>query len=190
MENTAITVQLDVDSIEVQTALQRVASQKATSQDVATVRDYLRNTADGRRTVSQALASIGTQAALQTVGAKGTQDPGTAAIVTELYAAELEQLRRSLDTETSTAAEQLIVQQVVDTWSRLQYVQRRYDDALLRSTDAQLLSFWDRMLSRTQGRYLRALESLSRVRRYEVQVVERRDANGSQQRSIALRANG
>lgn len=186
----AVAVQVDVPSDEVREALQKIARQTATSADVARVRRYLQTTPEGRRTVSQALGSIGAYGALQSTGAHSTDDNGTAAVMTQLYTAELEHLRQSLESEATTPAELLLVQQVVESWSRLQYVQRKYDDALLRTSDPVQLSFWDRMLTRTQSRYLRTLESLSRVRRYEVQVVERRDANGSQQRSIAVRANG
>lgn len=186
----AVAVQVDVPCDEVREALQRIATQNATSADVARVRRYLQKTPEGRQTVSQALGSIGAYGALQSTGAHATDDGGTAAVMTQLYTAELEHLRQSLESEATTPAEHLLVQQVVESWSRLQYVQRKYDDALLRTSDPVQLSFWDRMLTRTQSRYLRTLESLSRVRRYEVQVVERRDANGSQQRSIAVRANG
>jgi hypothetical protein len=188
-----IQTRLDIADDDARCALQRIASRSATDNDYAVVRTYLRDNADGRVAVRSYLQSIGPENALRKLTTRQSRDSGTRDVLQEVYTADMDRLRDELNAESATATERLVVQQVVETWSRLQFIQHQYDAALLGDDDADTaykLRFWDRMLSRSQGRYLRAVETLSRIRRYDVQLVDRRDADGSQQRSIAIRGNG
>lgn len=191
METTQ--TRLDIADDNARGALQRIASRSATDKDYAVVRTYLRDNADGRVAVRSYLQSIGPENALRKLTTRQSANIGTRDVLQEVYTADMDTLRDELNAESVTATERLVVQQVVETWSRLQYVQQQYDAALLSDDDGDTvyrLRFWDRMLSKSQGRYLRAVETLSRIRRYDVQLVDRRDADGSQQRSIAIRGNG
>jgi hypothetical protein len=188
-----IQTRLDIADDDARCALQRIASRSATDNDYAVVRTYLRDNADGRVAVRSYLQSIGPENALRKLTTRQSRDSGTRDVLQEVYTADMDRLRDELNAESATATERLVVQQVVETWSRLQFIQHQYDAALLGDDDADTaykLRFWDRMLSKSQGRYLRAVETLSRIRRYDVQLVDRRDADGSQQRSIAIRGNG
>jgi hypothetical protein len=188
-----IQTRLDIADDDARCALQRIASRSATGNDYAVVRTYLRDNADGRVAVQSYLQSIGPENALRKLTTRQSRDSGTRDVLQEVYTADMDRLRDELNAESATATERLVVQQVVETWSRLQFIQHQYDAALLGDDDADTaykLRFWDRMLSKSQGRYLRAVETLSRIRRYDVQLVDRRDADGSQQRSIAIRGNG
>ena len=191
METTQ--TRLDIADDNARVALQRIASRSATDKDYAVVRTYLRDNADGRVAVRSYLQSIGPENALRKLTTRQSANIGTRNVLQEVYTADMDTLRDELNAESVTATERLVVQQVVETWSRLQYVQQQYDAALLSDDDGDAvyrLRFWDRMLSKSQGRYLRAVETLSRIRRYDVQLVDRRDADGSQQRSIAIRGSG
>jgi len=181
---------MNIADQDTRSALARVLDQSATAADRHKVQDYLRKTDDGRKAVVEALRSLTTDKVLSRVWHKYATG-GALDVLTETLSARADAMQAELDADSATAAERLVVQQIVDAWTRLEFVQTRYDYALAASTAANSdeLRLWDRMLTKAQHRYLRALESLARIRRYELQVVDRLDADGSQERSIALRAN-
>lgn len=177
-------IQLDVNLQDdgARAALQRVHNGSATSEDYDGLRRYLA-TADGRSVVSHALRQLNTTALRH--AAATLKSERTARVVYELYEAQVEAMREDLYAQSLTAAERLVADEAVAAYVRLQYVQRHYDDA----TDRDSVRFWDRQLSSAQKRYLRSLETLSRIRRYEVQYTERHEADGAQQRSVSLKTS-
>jgi hypothetical protein len=183
-------MRMNIPDDDARLALSRVLDQSASEADRRKVKKYLRATEDGRKAVVDALRSVTTERVLSHIGRKYSSG-GSLDVWTETLAARADVMQAELDAESATAAERLVVQQVVDAWTRLEFVQVRYDHALVATTanNSDELRLWDRMLTKAQHRYLRALESLARIRRYELQVVDRLDADGSQERSIALRAN-
>lgn len=189
METVSINLQLEIGDDSAREALQKVVEQTATEKDYSLLRSYLQTDDKGRRTVQRALQSISSDNVLQTLS-ELRAGSGAAAVIRELYRAKLQAMRAQLDVENATTAERLVVEQIVDAWSRLEYVQTRYDMSLADQSDTDAVRFWDKQLTRSQQRYLRAIETLARIRRYEVQFVDKHSADGSQQRTVAIRANG
>lgn len=185
---TGLTMNINTDDDGVRSSLQRILQQKAETSDYSVVRTYLRDDAKGRQVVLSAMRSATTDNVLRRVLPIGDTKSGASALTYEIFAARADAMFAELVAECATSSERLVAQQVVDAWVRLEYVQSRYDNAL-QHMGTESMRFWDRMLSRSSQRYLRALETLSRIRRYELQVVDRMDADGSQQRSVALRAS-
>lgn len=185
--NTTKAVNINISDVEVRTSLARILDQSATSTDVDQVRTYLRTSDEGRAVALSTIRSATSERVLQSALAMNP-NARERPVLFEIYSARADVMLDDLLRDCATAAERLVAQQIVDAWTRLEFVQNRYDEALL-SEGADAKRFWDKMLSRAAQRYLRALETLSRIRRYEVQVVDRLDADGSQQRSVELRAS-
>jgi len=69
--------------------------------------------------------------------------------------------------------EGLIIRQIVGAWLRLSHIEYTYNHAL--NAGNQTLAqadFWERRLSAAQRRYLRAVETLARVRRLQLPAVQ------------------
>jgi len=74
-------------------------------------------------------------------------------------------VRDGLGYQGATQLEQLLIDHAVLCWLRLQDVERGYSSAMERSMSLGEADFWDRHLAAARRRYLRACETLARVRR-------------------------
>jgi hypothetical protein len=74
-------------------------------------------------------------------------------------------VRNGLGYEGAAQLEQLLIDHAVLCWLRLQEVESGYSSAMERSMSLSQADYWDRHLSAAQRRYLRACETLARVRR-------------------------
>ena len=74
-------------------------------------------------------------------------------------------MRQDLGYEQASALDRLLIDQVVLCWLRLHYVEFHHTAISNRDTPLPLRDHWERKLSATQRRYLRACETLARVRR-------------------------
>jgi hypothetical protein len=177
------TVELDVqfDDDGARDAMLRVHAGDATKADYAVVRSYLRTT-EGKAVASNAVQQLNRKT-IQKI--ETTYSAATGRVMVELHEAHIEAMRDDLYEQCSTTAERLVVDEVVAAYTRLQLAQRQLDE----SQTMDRVRFWDKQVTSAQRRYLRCLETLSRIRRYEVQLVERNDADGSQQRSVSIRTN-
>ena len=69
--------------------------------------------------------------------------------------------------------ERLIIRQIVGCWLRLSYVEYVYGRAVIAGQQTlNQADFWERRLSAAQRRYLRAAESLARVRRMNLPAMQ------------------
>ena len=84
-----------------------------------------------------------------------------------------EQLPRDLARPSDGELERLLVQQVVVAWLHLGYVEYQYS-AVTTETGLTIkrAEYWERRLSAAQRRYLRATETLARVRRLQLPAVQ------------------
>ena len=84
-----------------------------------------------------------------------------------------EQLPIDLARSSDGALERLLVQQVVVAWMHLGYIEYQYT-AISTSQDVSIkrAEYWERRLSAAQRRYLRATETLARVRRLQLPAVQ------------------
>lgn len=74
-------------------------------------------------------------------------------------------MRDGLGYKTSPDLERGLIEHVVLCWLRLQKAEYSYSQALGDSLPLTVANWWERRLDKTHGRYLRACESLARVRR-------------------------
>jgi len=79
--------------------------------------------------------------------------------------AQAEAHRFGLGHKTSPDLERGLIEHVVLCWLRLQKAEYSYSQALGDSLPLTVANWWERRLDKTHGRYLRACESLARVRR-------------------------
>lgn len=84
-----------------------------------------------------------------------------------------EQLQIDLVRPSDGVLEGLLVQQVVVAWLYLSYVEYQYAAmTTLEGMTIQRAEYWERRLSAAQRRYLRATETLARVRRLQLPAVQ------------------
>jgi hypothetical protein len=78
----------------------------------------------------------------------------------------VEELRRDLGYEEAASLEMMLIDNIVLAWLRYQYAEYRY---LLHMDQADVstpeLAFCEQRVSVTQGRYLRACETLAKIRK-------------------------
>ena len=95
-------------------------------------------------------------------------------------------LERGLGMDQAPMIEKLIIQNIVNNWLRLQWVEYQVTGNMGEGVSREQVGWWEKRLSITQGRYLRALETLARVRRMalpDLQVNIAKD--GGQQINVA-----
>jgi hypothetical protein len=63
------------------------------------------------------------------------------------------------------ALERLLIDQVLVSWLHLYYVHMAYMGVIQEGLTMAQGNYWEKRLSRAQGRYLKAIETLARVRR-------------------------
>lgn len=84
-----------------------------------------------------------------------------------------DQLQRDLVRPSDGALERLLVQQVVVAWLYLGYVEYQYSAMTTQDNlSIKRAEYWERRLSAAQRRYLRATETLARVRRLQLPAVQ------------------
>jgi len=83
----------------------------------------------------------------------------------EAMGAIADTMRADLGYTDAPAIERGLIEHVVLCWLRLQDVEGRYTYALAKSQELPVAYWWERRLTGAQGRYMRAVESLARVRR-------------------------
>ncbi len=117
---------------------------------------------------------------------RGAQDQiiksmGANAALTEAVKVGLDEMREQLQGDDAPRLIKLLVEQVLVCW--LQLYQTHYSYTVATSEDHSFAKgdYWQRRLTATQGRYLRALETLARVRRLAIPVQVNIAAEGGQQ---------
>ncbi len=77
----------------------------------------------------------------------------------------LERLRKSLGGAEASQTERLLIDQVVICYLRMNLTEQYYQNAMTDGGSFAAGSYWERKLSTVQYRYLRAIETLARVRK-------------------------
>ncbi len=77
----------------------------------------------------------------------------------------LERLRKSLGGAEASQTERLLIDQVVICYLRMNLTDQSYENAMRDGCSLAAASYWERKLSTVQYRYLRAIETLARVRK-------------------------
>jgi hypothetical protein len=107
-------------------------------------------------------------------------------LVRESVEAGMEQIRRDLGYSTAPALERLLIEQVVTAWLRLGICELEYSQIHNGSLSLAKATYWNHALESAQRRYLRAIESLARVRRLKVPALQVNVAQpGARQMNVA-----
>jgi hypothetical protein len=97
--------------------------------------------------------------------------PATPGIVESVKAGRLA-LLKELGFDTAGALERALIDHVVLCWLRLQLTEQQYTGNTRAGGTLQQGEFWERRLSAVQRRYLRACETLTRIRRLALPVMQ------------------
>lgn len=82
----------------------------------------------------------------------------------------LDLMRDELGYENANALERSLIQHVVLCWLRLHDCELRYHTMMGSEPTIAQANYWEKKLSANQARYLRAVETLARVRKLELKV--------------------
>jgi hypothetical protein len=158
MEETAVMSKAlvgDVSYEELDDILRKTNKEKPKKADTARLRQVLRNNPD----LWQEVCGMARQAI------SGLLEGDSFSVLSrELYKQEIDGIRRHLGYDDAPMVEQLLIEQVCLCWLRLGVLEYKYSFLTRDMTIAQA-DFWERRLSATQRRFLRAVETLARVRK-------------------------
>jgi len=86
--------------------------------------------------------------------------------------ANYEGQKRALGYATASPLEKMLIEHAALCWLRLQRAEQRYSAVTAESITLALADYWERRLSAAQRRYLRACETLARVRRLRLPALQ------------------
>jgi len=96
-----------------------------------------------------------------------------AASLAESLTIGLVQMPHELARSTDGPLEKLLIQHIVLCWLRLGYIEYHYTAVTSESNQSmKQIDYWERRLNAAQRRYLRSIETLSRVRRLNVPAIQ------------------
>jgi hypothetical protein len=99
-------------------------------------------------------------------------------------------LRCELQREGDGAVEQLAIEAILTAWLDYQLTMARWSKYEGQGLSIRQVEHWQKRLTRTQGRYLRALETLARIRKLGVSIQVNIAAAGGQQINVAAGSEG
>ncbi len=122
--------------------------------------------------------------------ARGAQDKIVAAMGTTVATSEsvkigMREMRHELVADGDGRLIKLLVEQVLVCWLQMYHAQYQYTVVMAEDHTFAKGAYWQRRLTATQGRYLRALETLARVKRLAIPVQVNIAADGGQQVNVA-----
>ena len=77
-------------------------------------------------------------------------------------------MRQELGFRQATALERLLIDRVILCWLRLHHVDFWHTAVMEKNTSSPRANYWERRLSAAEHRYLRACESLARIRKLKL----------------------
>lgn len=172
----------------VKAAVMRIAEGTGTADDVRAFTDYTQTDqgrADARQFTAQLDVTMPSRDVVKIAGSDGGPVQGLCAALIETDA---EDLARRLAGPTSSAAVQALAALTAGAYVRYLSVANRYD-AALRDGNAYNLTPWDRAMTAASMRYVKALDTLARVQRYEVMMTETQSADGDLSRSVRIKSS-
>ncbi len=83
-----------------------------------------------------------------------------------LLLSEVSVLKKKLDYDDASHVERLLIDHVTTAWIRLVYAENLYTSTVVnKSLSLNVAQYWENYLTAVHGRYIRAVESLARVRK-------------------------
>jgi hypothetical protein len=147
---------------EVEEVLERCNTEDPAPKDVKALRHYLRTTPGLWRRYGDMIGI--------TMEAVWRALPKHPTVVESFKQARLE-LRKELGVEQASTFERLLIEHVIVCWFQMQFTSALYSTYYTESTTIDLKQYYCRMLSAAQRRYLRACETLARIRRMSLPTV-------------------
>ena len=144
-------------------ALNRCNTENPSPEDVAAMRKHLQDV-PGLWRLCGDLASTMTQAVIAGIN--------TTPAIRESVIMGRETMRRELGYDTSPMLEQMLIDHLLLCWVRLQLAEHAYTGCLKEGGTLNQGEFWEKRLSAVQRRYLRAVESLARIRRMNLPTIQ------------------
>lgn len=115
--------------------------------------------------------------------------PATA-LVRELSADHIERRRCELGYFEAPALERPLIDHLLLCEARMGLVEQHYSAMLQGSISLDVARYWEHRLSATQQRYLRAVETLARIRRVRVELLRITSSDGTEARAMAVERPG
>lgn len=103
---------------------------------------------------------------LRNIIARSFPQPSTRTVID----ARLTQMRDELGFENASALERSLIQHIVLCWLRLHDCELRYHMMMGDNPTLAQGAYWEKKLSANQSRYLKACETLARVRKLELRI--------------------
>lgn len=101
----------------------------------------------------------------------------------------MQNIRRQLDYAGAPMLEKLLIEQIVTAWLRLGICEMQFSNRMGGELTLAQGDYWNRALDAAQRRYLRAIESLARVRRLKLPALQVNVAQpGAKQLNVATSA--
>lgn len=105
----------------------------------------------------------------------------------EIYREKLAALRDNLGWANSSEMEKILIEQVCLNWLRLNLLESVHSTKTTESHSFETGVYWDKRLSSAQRRYLRAVESLAKVRKLLTEAeLKEEQARDKRQKSAAV----
>ncbi len=147
-------------------ALRKVEVDKPKQEDVANLRRLLKSN-DTYWQLAGDLMLQAQHSALQSINAGKSKT-----LMTESAEEGMQHIRRQLDYATAPMLEKLLIEQIVTAWLRLGICEMQFSTRMAGELTLAQGDYWNRALDAAQRRYLRAIESLARVRRLKLPALQ------------------
>jgi len=148
---------------EAEAVLNRCNTENPSPEDIAALRKYLRTMPELWKQYGD-LASLMTSTAIEAMNAP-------AGLRESVYAGR-RAMRRELGYQKSPLLEQMLIDHLILCWLRLQVAEHKYTDFIKRGGAFIEAGYWEKHLSATQRRYLRAVETLARIRKMALPTIQ------------------
>jgi hypothetical protein len=175
-------VQLLITDEVAKAAMMRILSKGGTLDDERTFTDYLRTPA-GRRDAARFTneLSIG----MTSKGVVHSSDAATSDVCAAVIEMDAEHHAAELAGHAPTPAVAALAKLAASMYVRMLSVGNRYDAAV--ASERGNIGQWDKALTAAANRYVKALDTLARVQRYDVLMTETMTAEGDLSRSVHVK---
>ncbi len=164
-ETTAIQMQLPTESYlsadELNAVIQAIDTKRPTKQQRAEFMRHLNALPKLAKLLGDAQEAITIRLVESVYG------EGAGSIAARVH---LDNLRSDFGYDGAPVLEQMLIEHILIAWLRLQQAEWRNLNATLGEHSFRLGDYWERRLSAAQSRYLRAVETLARVRRLNLKI--------------------
>ena len=142
--------------------IESLNKESPSEEDVSELRDLFRENPGMWKMVSAA------QNAADRMVSSASEDPRVQAVLWANY----EGVKRELGYVSAPGMDRLLIEHVALCWLRLQCLEQRYGNVMHQSITLVLAQHYEKRLSATQQRYLRACQSLARIRKMNLPALQ------------------